>query len=102
MKLVDNGSFFLNIGVILVSFQVVGTLPCAKEELNRSLKGLDNGFESCFRSLFLISSGPAALPTESKFKVSSTSCGFVCIDSSECLFLVVNGGRVDWLSSRTV
>ena len=88
--------------MILASFQVVGTLPCAKEELNRSLKGLDNGFESCFRSLLLIPSGPAALPTESEFKVSSTLCGFVCIDSSECLFLEVNGGRVDWLSSRTV
>ena len=89
--------------MILASFQVVGTLLCSKEELNRSLKRLDNGFESCFKSLLLIPSGPAALPTESEFKVSSTSCGFVCIDSSECLFLEVNGGgRVDWLSSRTV
>ena len=76
----------------MASFQVVGTLSCAKEELNRSLKGLDNGFESCFRSLLLIPSGPAALPTESEFKVSSTSCGFVCIDSGECLFLEGNGG----------
>ena len=86
----------------LASFLVVGTLPCAKEELNRSLKGLDNGFISCFRSLLLIPSGPAAFPSESELKVSSTLCGFVCIDSSECPFLEVNGGRVDLLSSRTV
>ena len=79
--------------MILASFQEVGTLPCAKEELNRSLMGLDNGFESCFRSLLLIPSGPAALPTESEFKVSSTLGGFVCIDSSECLFLEVKGGE---------
>ena len=88
--------------MILASFQVVGALPCSKEELNRSLKGLDNGFESCFRSRLLIPSGLAALPIESEFKLSSTSCGFVCIDSSECLFLEVNGGGVDWLSSRAV
>ena len=79
--------------MILASFQVVGTLPCSKEELNRSLKGLDNGFESCFKSLLLIPSGPAALPTVGEFKVSSTSCGFVCIYSSECLSLEVNGGE---------
>ena len=77
MKLVDKliflmGHSFLSIGVILASFQVVGTLPCAKEKLNRSLKGLDNGFKSCFRSLLLIPSGPAAFPTESEFKVSSS------------------------------
>ena len=58
--------------MILASFQGVGTLPCSKEELNRSLKGLDNGFESCFRSLLLIPSGPADFPTESEFKVSSS------------------------------
>ena len=86
------GHFLLNIGVIF-SFQVVGTLLCAKEKLNRSLKGLDNGFESCFRSLLLIPSGPATFPSESEFKVFSTSCGFVCIDSSECLFLEINGGE---------
>ena len=77
--------------MILASSLVVRTLPCVKKELNRSLKGFDNGFESCFRSLLLIPSGPAALPTESEFKISSTSCGFVCIDSRECLFLDVNG-----------
>ena len=79
--------------MILASFQVVGTLPCAKEKLNRSLKGLDNGFESCFRSLLLIPIGHAALPTESEFKVSPALCGFVCIDSSKCVFLEVNGGE---------
>ena len=77
--------------MILASFQVVGTLPCAKEKLKRSLKGLDNGFESCFRSLLLIPSGPAAFPTESEFKFSSISCELLCIDSSVCLFLEVNG-----------
>ena len=60
--------------MILASFHVVGTVPCAKEKLNRSLKGLDNGFEICFRALLLIPSGPAAFPTESEFNVSSTSC----------------------------
>ena len=65
---ISDGSFFLNIGVILTSFQVVGTLLCAKEKLNRSLRGLDNGFESCFRSLLLMPSGPAAFPTESELK----------------------------------
>ena len=78
--------------MILASLQVVGSLPCDKETLNISLKGLDNGFEICFRSLLLIPSGPAPLPTESECKFSSTSRGFVCIDSSECLFLEVNGG----------
>ena len=79
-------------GVILASFQVVGTLPCAKEKLNRSLRGLDNGFKSCFRSIMLIPSGHAAFTTESEFKVSYTLCGFMCIDSSECLFLEINWG----------
>ena len=58
--------------MILAFFQVVGTLPCAKEKLNRSLKGLDNGFESCFRSQLLIPSGHADFPNESEFKVSSS------------------------------
>ena len=64
-----------------------------RKKMKRSLKGFDKGFESCFRSLLLIPSGPAAFPTENEFRVSSTSCGFVCIDSSECLFLEVNGGE---------
>ena len=59
--------------MILASFHVVGTVPCAKK-MNRSLEGLDNGFESCFRTLLLIPSGHTAFPTESEFKVSSTSC----------------------------
>ena len=89
---VSEGSLFVNIGEILASFQVVGTLPCTKEKLNRSLKGFDKGFDSCFRSLLLIPSGPAAFSTESEFRVSSTSFGCVRIDSSACLFLEVNGG----------
>ena len=86
----------------MVSSQVVRTLPCTDEKWNRSLNGFDKVFDSCFRSLLLIPSGHAAFPSESKFIVSSTSCGSVCIDSSVCLFLEVNGGIVDWLSSRTV
>ena len=64
-------------GVILASFPVVGTLPCAKEKLKRSLKRFDKAYEICFRSILLIPSRPAAFPTESEFKVTSTSCGFV-------------------------
>ena len=41
----------------------------------------------------LIPSGPAAFLTESEFRVSYTSFRFMCIDSSECLFLEVNGGE---------
>ena len=48
-------------------------------------------FESCFRNILLIPSGLVTFPSESEFKVSSTSCGFHCFDSNECLFLGVNG-----------
>ena len=55
-------------GVMLACFQVIGTLPCAKEKSNTS--------------------GSAAFPTVSEFKVSLLPVHrFVCIDSSECLFL---------------
>ena len=69
MKLVDNSIFLMN-------HSLVGTLPCVKEKMNRSLRGLENGFENCFRSLLLIPSGPAAFPTKIEFKVPPTSCGF--------------------------
>ena len=55
------------------------------------LKGFDEGFEGCFRSLLLIPSSHAAFPTESEFKVSSTTCGFVYIDFNECTILELNG-----------
>ena len=81
-------------GEILASFQVVETLPCTKDKLNISPRGFDKGFEICFRSLLLIPSGPAAFPTESEFRVYSTSCGIVCIDSSERLFQEMNWGEL--------
>ena len=63
-----------------------------EKKINRSLKGFDKDFENCFRSVLLIPLGPAAFPTENEFLVSSIKCGLVFIDSSECLFLEVNGG----------
>ena len=51
-------------GVILVSFHVVGALPCAKN-LKGSVKGFNKGFGSCYRCLLLIPSGPAAFHTKS-------------------------------------
>ena len=42
------------------------------KQLNRSLKGFDKRFESCFRSILLILSGHAAFPNESVFKVPPT------------------------------
>ena len=64
--IISERSLFLNVGDILSSFHVVGTLPCTKikKTSNRSLKSFDKGFESCFRSKLLIPSGPAAFPTD--------------------------------------
>ena len=70
--------------MISASSQVVGTLRCVKEKMNRSLRGLENGFENCFRRLLLIPSGPAAFPTEIECKVSPTSCGFPFPDRIFC------------------
>ena len=83
--------------MILASFQVVGTLPCAKEILNRSLKGFDKGFESCFRRLLLLPS------VNVKFLL-------LCVDlraliPMSALFLELNvgkGGGVNWSLSRIV
>ena len=63
----SEGSVFINMGEILSSFQDDGSLSCLKEKMNRSLRVFDKGFESCFRSLVFITSGPAAFPTESEF-----------------------------------
>ena len=61
--------------------------------MNISLKVVDKGFESCFRSILLLPSGPATFFTESECKVSSISYGFVCMDSSQYLFLEVDWGN---------
>ena len=69
------GHFFLKTGVTLACFQRFGTLPLAREELKRSVRGTDKGRASSFSSQLSIESGPAAFPVLRVFKASSTSCG---------------------------
>ena len=63
-------------------FQICGALPDLRDKLKRSERGRARGWASSLRSRLFITSGPAALPIGSDFKLSLTSSGVIMIESS--------------------
>ena len=89
-------------GVTLASFHKLGTLPCAKEKLNRSQTGNDRTAATSFRSLLFIQSGPAALPVFKDLNIDSTSRGVVETELRVKAGVKIVGGREALLSSSVV
>ena len=86
----------------LACFQILGTFPLLREQLNRSQRGRESGSESSFRIRLLIRSGPAALPRGSDFKTCFTSSGVTERESRLWSGIVSVSGRFAWLSSSRV
>ena len=89
-------------GVTLACFHGDGTLPLARENLNKSDIGEESGCASSFRIILLIESGPAALPVLRARNVDSTSAGNVEILSSWKGGLMDVDGRIAFVSFKNV
>ena len=90
---------FLKIGITCASFHRLGNEFVFKDELNSLHKGVAIDPLVFFNILWLIPSGPDALFSLRLLKMSETSDGLISIFHKEESVILVNSGRLEFISS---